>query len=213
MPRRLRALVRGRRGASYALPAVVVAPLYLLFILTIFEIGFLMLAGLGTHYAAHAAARSAAVWYDSVPDAEADLRPRQAAWAALAAYAGGSERELASAGAVPPEAVVSAPDFVDAFRRYAGGSSGAVKRKFLNASARTAVTVERVSDAGPRPMVRATVTFRAPLTCPLISRFMDPDGSPPFEYPITAVVTLPAEVPETGGRGIGIGYTPVRPSP
>src|SRR5262245_15070962 len=157
-----------------------------------------MLAGLGTHYAAHAAARSAAVWHDSGPDAEADLRPRQAAWAGLAPFAGGSKRELDLAGPVPSEAAISAPDYVAAVRRYAGGrASGTAERKFLNAAARTTVKVERLDTAGPRPMVRATVTFRAPLTCPVISRFMDPDGSAPFEYPITSVVTLPAEVPET----------------
>jgi Flp pilus assembly protein TadG len=189
---------------------VLVAPFYLGFVLFVFEVGFLMLAGLGARYAAHAAARSAVVWHDSATDAEADLRPRQAAWAALAPYAGGSRRELASAGPVPSGAAASAPDYSAAVRRY--GGSDAAGRKFLNAAARTTVTVEQVS-AGPRPMLRATVTFRAPLTCPVVSRFMDPDRSPPFEYPITAAVTLPSEAPQTDGNGIGIGYTPVRPAP
>jgi Flp pilus assembly protein TadG len=195
---------------------VLVAPFYLGFVLAVFEIGFLLIAGIGTRYAAHAAARSAAVWADSGPAAEAGLRPRQAAWAALAPYVGGSPRELAAAGPVPPGAEDSAPGYAAAVRRYAAGrASGtdAAARRFLNAAARTTVTVEPVPASGPRPPVRVSVTYRAPLTWPVVSRFLDPDRSPPFEYPITAVATLPVEAPETGGRGLGIGYTPVRPVP
>ncbi len=77
---RLRALARSRRGASYALPVVLVVPLYLAVLLAAFELGLVLLAGVGTRYAAFAAARSAAVWH-SHPSAElAALRPRQAAW-------------------------------------------------------------------------------------------------------------------------------------
>lgn len=216
MPRRLRALARGRRGASYALPMVLVTPVYLGFVLTIFEVGFLMLAGLGTRYAAHAAARSAAVWCDAGADAEAALRPRQAAWAALTPYVSGSRRAFAAAGPAPPEAVAAAPQYAAAVQRYVAGravGTDTSERRFLTAAARTAVTVEPVPGPGPRRMLRVTVTFRAPLWCPVVSRFMDPDHRPPFEYPVTAVATIPCEAPETGGRGLGIGYTPVRPSP
>lgn len=100
----LRAFARSQRGTSYALPYVLVVPFYLAFVLAVFEMGFLLIAKIGTQTAAHAAARSAAVWHSAPAEKLPELRPKQAAWMALAAYAGGRQRELDAAGPVPPEA-------------------------------------------------------------------------------------------------------------
>ncbi len=65
--------------------------------------------------------------------------------------------------------------------------------------------VEALAPADPHGPLRVTVTFRAPLYFPVASRLLDPDGRAPFEYPLTATVTLPNEAPETESGTTGIG--------
>lgn len=206
--RRLSARLVRRRGASYSLPLVLVAPLYLLFVLSVFEIGMLMLARIGAGYAAHAAARSAAVWEWDEPGGP---NPRLAAWAALAPFVGAGEGELAAAGPVPGEAAAAAADYADAFRGQL--SADAAGRKFRNAAARTRVSLERIDASGTPPTLRATVSFRAPLRLPGVSRFIDPDRRWPFEYTLSATVDIPMARPETPGGNLGIPYPVAGPRP
>ncbi len=217
----LRAFARSQRGTSYALPYVLVVPFYLAFVLAVFEMGFLLIAKIGTQTAAHAAARSAAVWHSAPAEKLPELRPKQAAWMALAAYAGGRQRELDAAGPVPPEARESARSYADAVRRYTDGGHGAgaappvdfFERKFLNAAARTTVTVAALAPGDPHGPLRVTVTYRAPLYVPVVSRFLDADGRAPFERPVTVVVVVPNEAPETVSGTIGIDTDPTRLPP
>src|SRR5215468_4394074 len=55
-------LARDEEGVSYSLPFTILVPFYLFFVIAVFEIGFVLLAKIGTKYAAHAGARSATVW-------------------------------------------------------------------------------------------------------------------------------------------------------
>jgi len=185
LPRVVRAFVRRTRGASYALPAVLVVPVYLAILAVVFELAFLLLAGLGTAYSAHAAARSAAAWQSIGPAEAAAVRPRQAAWAALAPFLIDRQHSLDTAGPVPREAATSA-------------------RRHRTAAARTTVAVEPV---GGR--VRATVEFRAPLSFPVASRLLS-CGRRAAEFPIRATAELPGEA-HPGGPGID--YSPVRSTP
>jgi hypothetical protein len=184
------------------LSLVLVAPLYVALILFIFEVGFLFLGRSGVGYAAYAAARSAAVWDWNDPGG---VHPRLAAWSALAPVAGASRNELSSAGAVPAEAVPASLDYAKLF----DGSPVPVApdnlaRKFQNAAARTQVTVERTSANGMGEQVRVTVTYRAALRFPGVSRFLSPNRQAPFDYPLSSTVTLPSARPkaETGTLGI-----------
>lgn len=217
--RTLRALARRQRGASYSLPLVLIVPFYLMFVVAVFEFGFLLLARAGTQYAAYAAARAVIVWDGEKPEDVAKLRPKQAAWAHLAPFVGGRQRELDNAGPIPPEALEAADAYTEAVRRYmtpAGGSESSgpsaefLRRKFLTTAARTEIKIEPQTPDGPHKLMRVTVTYRAPLYMPVASRFVDPDGQQPFEYPLTATVTLTAEGPETESRTIGIEYSPDR---
>lgn len=221
----LRRLARRTRGASYSLPFVMIVPLYLTVVLTAIEIGFLLLAQIGTQYAAHAAARSAVVWRSAKPAELREERSRQAAAMALAPFIGGRQRELDAAGPVPPEAQEQAADFADAVQLFEAPAAAAdplkkrpyerprtppdadfLRRKYLSAAARTTVAITPEDEANPRTPVTVTVEFRAPLYLPLVSRFLDPDKSPPYEYPLTATVTLPADGPTTKDQTVGIDY-------
>src|SRR5262245_49854582 len=58
----LRELWRDEGGASYTLSYVLAVPVYLLFICIVAEMTLLLVAKVGTLYAAHAGARSSIVW-------------------------------------------------------------------------------------------------------------------------------------------------------
>lgn len=209
----LRRLIRCQRGSSYSLPFVMVVPFYLVFVLTVFEITFLLLAKMGTQYAAHAVARSAVVWQSAGTIAEAELVWKRAAWSAMTPFGGGRQRELDSAGPIPEEARACVRAYVQANRRYLEGTGAGhvppddfVERKFLISAARTDVEVEALEPDNPHGLLRATVKYRAPLYMPVVSRFLDADGQAPFEYPLSASVTFPNDAPVSKKRTLGIDY-------
>jgi Flp pilus assembly protein TadG len=205
MPRPLRTFLRRQRGTSYTLPFVMVVPFYLAFVLAVFEAGFLVLARVGTQYAAHAAARSAVVWQSAGDAAAADRAAHRSAWMAIAPFILG--RSAGDPGPVPPDADAAAPTYGAAMIRFAGSDSDLYEKKFRNAAPRTTVTVENRSPGDPHGLLRVTVTFRAPLYVPVVSRFLAPDGNR-LEFPLTATVTLPNEAPESASGTLGIDYRP-----
>ena len=84
-----------------------------------------------------------------------------------------------------------------------------LKRKFLSTWGRT--TVERKPPTGdPHGPLTLTVKVRAPLYLPVVSRFLDPDLSAPFEYPLEATVTLPNDAPLSKDGTLGIKYQSFR---
>jgi hypothetical protein len=221
----LRRIARRDRGVSYSLSVVMIVPLYMMVMICAFELALLMLARLGTQYAAHAAARAAVVWVDALPEELRDERIHQAAVMNIAPYTGGRQREVDDAGPPPAWAAEFATDFADAVRVFEAPAAqagitatrpytpsrtppdgGFLRRKFLSAAARTTVTVEPFDRTDPHAPIAVTVTFRAPLYFPVVSRFLDPDRSAPFEYPLTATVTLPADGPKSKDRTLGIEY-------
>jgi Flp pilus assembly protein TadG len=205
--RYLRRFVRRERGVSYTLPFVLIVPFYLMFMLLACETTFLALAKLGTQYAAHAAARSAVVWQSAEPEKLREQMPRQAARAALAALVAGRQHEINVAGPPDTTAYTEAADFASAVNTYTPGAAPAdfLQRKYLNAAARTAVTIT-AADESPHARLTVTVTFRAPLYLPVVSRFLDPDGQAPYEYPLSATVILPNAAPVSDDGTLGIDY-------
>lgn len=197
------------RGVSYSMPFVLIIPFYLTFMVMTVEVAFLMQAKLGTMAAAHAAVRAAKVWHLAEPATLAEARIRQAAFTTLAAFTGGRQAEIDAAGPIPADAEAGAADYAEA----GNGSlqSHAVddeflRRKYRHAAARAELHVERPT-ADPRGLIRITLRFRAPLYVPVASRFLDPDGRAPFEYPLSATATLPADGPVSRDRKLGINYS------
>lgn len=201
--RKLWTQAQREHGSSYSLPLVVVLPFYVLLVLAIFELGFLLIARVGVGYAAHAAARAAAVWEWADPNG---AHPRLAAWAALAPFAGAGEGELAAAGPVPAEARAASPDYAALYRTGEDGPTTAgLQRKFENAAARTTVDVETISAPGG-PKVQATVTYRAPVRVPVFARFLNGSDSGTFDVSLTATATMPAARPATASGTLGIPF-------
>jgi hypothetical protein len=224
----LRRLVRRQRGVSYSLSFVLVVPLYLTIMVFTLEVGILMITRIGLQYAAHMAARSAVVWQSAEPESLRDDRIKLAAVQAIAPYVGGRQREVDDAGSISGDAYQHASDFASAVRRYQQKAVSAepglrrpytrsrtppkadfLERKFLSAWGRTDVEV-KASAQDPRGPLEVTVKLRAPLYMPIVSRFLDPDLSAPFEYPMQTTVTLPNDAPVSKDNKLGIKYQSYR---
>ena len=63
----LKLLAADEEGVSYSLSYVLVFPLLFLFVCIVFESTFVLMAKVGTLYAAHAGARSTVVWSSAQP--------------------------------------------------------------------------------------------------------------------------------------------------
>lgn len=206
-------------GASYMLSYVMVIPFYLLFVCLVVEATFLLVAKIGTLYAAHAAARSAVVWQWAQPANLRDSRTNQAVFTAMAPFSPSARRYFDRAA--PAGALQQASEWVYAYRMSAAGavaqagprrpytrteeSPQQLMQHYLVASVRTTCRIE-IDRTRPDGNVRCTITYRAPLYIPGSARILDPDGRWPYEYPITSVATLPAEGPYTQTGTLGIDY-------
>jgi Flp pilus assembly protein TadG len=221
----LRRLFRRQRGVSYSLSFVLVVPIFLTVMLFTVEAGLLLVTRLTVQYAAHQAARAAVVWQSAEPHELADERIKQAAVQSIAPGMGGRQRELDDAGPVPAEARKHATDWAEAVRRYQVPAVAAepglrrpysrpytppaadfLERKYLSAWARTTVIRHPPATDHPHGPLTVTVKLRAPLYIPVVSRFLDGDGKPPFEYPLEATATLPNDAPVSDDGTLGIDY-------
>jgi Flp pilus assembly protein TadG len=220
--RLLAALVRSEEGVAYTLPFVILIPLYMLIVLTVFQVAFLLLGKAGSMYAAHAGARAAVVWSSAQPAGMRQERIRQAVWTAMAPFVGGNASDLATAGPPPADASAHAADFVTSYLAYSskslatnsawvhGHSRGNVSAtsltsKYLCAAARTTVDVQ-VDSSRPDGEVTVKVTYRAPLLIPVVARMLSPNGGPPYEYPTISIASMPNEAPVSDNRTLGIDY-------
>jgi hypothetical protein len=206
-------------GASYMLSYVIVIPFYLLFLCLVVEATFLLVAKVGTLYAAHAAARSAVVWQWAQPQDLRQDRISQAVFTAMAPFSPSARRYFDAP--LPPGALRQATEWVSAYRMAAATAQAQagprrpyqrtqespqqLMQHYLVASVRTTWKVD-IDRTRPDGLVRCTVTYRAPLYIPGSARILDPDGRWPYEYPITSTATLPAEGPRTPLGTLGIDY-------
>jgi hypothetical protein len=219
---RLPTLVQVRNdeeGASYMLSYVMVLPFYLLFVCLVVEASFLLVAKIGTLYAAHAAARSAVVWQWAQPEDLRLTRTSQAVYTAMAPFSPSARRYFDRP--LPPGALQQAAEWVAAYRMAAAAANAQagprrpylraeeppqqLMQHYLVASVRTTCKLE-IDRSRPDGNIRCTVTYRAPLYIPGSARILDPDGKWPYEYPITSTATLPVEGPRTPQGTLGIDY-------
>ena len=94
----LLALARCDRGASYSLAYVFVVPIYLLFLCVVVETSMLLVAKVGTMYAAHAGVRSAVVWQSASHKDGPDVRGariRQSVRTAMAPFVSNRRSDIA----------------------------------------------------------------------------------------------------------------------
>jgi hypothetical protein len=209
-------LTRGEEGVSYSLSYILVIPFYLLFACLVFETTWLLVAKVGTLYAAHAGARSAVVWSSAQPSDLAKPRIDQAVWTAMTPFATGYPSLTGLSG----ETLEQALEYEAAYQLFTakspdpyahisskGTKNGftAMENRYLGTAAKTSWQ-KQIDNSRPDGDVTVTVTYRAPLHIPGAGRLLDPDGKPPYEYPITSSAKLPNEAPANDKRTLGIEY-------
>jgi Flp pilus assembly protein TadG len=202
-------LARDEAGVSYSLSYVMVFPVFLLFVCLVVETTGLILAKIGTLYAAHAGARSAMVWSSAQPASLRNQRIDQSVWTAMTPFVTGDPNQLPP----PPEANAQADQYVLAYNAYASAAKDpnanapdmTLKGRYLFAASRT-TWGPPVEQLLWEDNVTFTVTYLAPLHIPGAARLLDPDGKPPYVYPISSTVTLPNEAPTSADRTLGIDY-------
>jgi hypothetical protein len=193
-------------GVSYTLPFVLLVPFYLFFVLIVFETAFVLLARIGTMYAAHAGARSAVVWQSAQPQSLRTPRVQQAVWTALAPFVTDTS---ASARGGSPEAVQFASAYAACAPPRQGGQSvlglpgdyapQSLQNRYGCATARSTVAIAW-GTGKPNSDVSVTVTYRAPLHVPIVAAWLG------RQFTMTSTATLPSEAPRSADGTLGIGY-------
>jgi hypothetical protein len=221
----MRTLARGEDGASYSLAYVMTVPIYLLLVCTVVECTGLLIAKVGTMYAAYAAARSRIVWEPTLPNV-AQERMELAGKQAMVPFS--SSHPLFQFGPAAPGGQDQA--YMAAYQQYASGiapvapSSQFWANRYHYAWSATTVTFVGVTnrkDAGASvatPMFTVSVAHDAPLLSPLVGRiFGDRQVGSFWVRRITSNLTLPAEPVNRMGdpqadnppaRPLGITYEP-----
>ncbi|HZV06361.1 MAG TPA: hypothetical protein VE999_14875 [Gemmataceae bacterium] len=202
-------LVRGEEGVSYSLSYILVLPVYLLFVCLVFESTWLLLAKVGTLYAAHAGARSAVVWSSAQPTNLRTTRINQSVWSAMTPFVTGTPSWQGLSG----DAFGQATDYATAYNLYSPASGdpnaqpgfGTMMNRYFAAASRTSWQMQ-VDTSRPDGDLTVTVTYRAPLHIPGAARILNPNGQPPNEYSITSSATLPNEAPASANGTLGIDY-------
>lgn len=198
-------LARGEDGVSYSLSYVLVFPFYFLFVCLVFEATWILVAKIGTMYAAHAGARSAVVWLSAQPQDLQTERINQSVWMAMTPFVTNVPSKLVWDGAAVDYAIA-----YDACARANGDPNArpaqeVLSNRYIITTWRTTWT-KQVDTSKPDGDVTVSVTYRASLLIPGVARIFDPDGQAPYEYPITSSATMPNEAPANDSRTLGINY-------
>ena len=201
-------------GAGYTLSYVFTIPIYILMLAVVLESTFLLMAKLGTVYAAFAGARSAIVWYPSAHEAVAEEKARKAATRAFVPFASG-------AASAKTDAAVDESDmdaYLEAYQEYlatVGFDKPAPKRyvraKYRYAHAPDVLDVQlevRPIEGGEvwEEDIICTVTYNFPFSAPIIDRLMGQPSPNGYIYPITSRVVLQSETPMNEEKRLGISY-------
>ncbi len=213
--RRAWRLARSESGSSYILTVAIIIPFYATLIAVITECTLLLVAKIGTTYAACAAARSAAVWLAS--DAEPAQRRQMVQFAAAQAvtpFASGNARDAVVAGEGTDEQACQ--NLVAAYQQYAADQAPPTYLLAKSRYAQRATTVDiqvRPREHGGRIQrwdVTVRVTYLCPISVPGLGLLF---GEPaPFAATafhtreMSATATMELETPKSKNRKLGIHY-------
>jgi len=237
-PHLLRAVHRDESGAVYVLSVVMILPFYVLLICVIIETTLMLVAKMGTTYAAFCAARAAIVWdvADSSSTAKsqsrAGLAPNQepsempvssqtqqkasdAAVIAMTPFASGSPIHIGAADKSTGDNSAADQAYVSAFRKAAPHSRVSLNylaQKARYAQSATTVEIAPKKSNSPAGELEAAVTYRYPFHLPVVGRLFgaarSQSGGAFLVYEIRSNCVLPSEAPRNPDRSLGIEYRP-----
>ncbi|MBA4017493.1 MAG: hypothetical protein C0483_10005 [Pirellula sp.] len=197
-------------GAAYSLSYMLTIPLIALIICLVVDLTLILVAKIGTVYAAYAAARAAVVWVPSgVSPGTAQDKVEAAAQNAMTPFASSNARHRPIT-TPPPSGLV----YYAAHKSFAENPADFdyIGWKWLYASWATKVTVDGGNDY--KKDVTVTLDYKAPFHMPAIGRIF---GSPTlfgfYTTNIHTVVKLENQAPRSDeknppSRPLGISYVP-----
>ncbi len=201
--RRLAVLFQRERGASYALPYVLVFPFYLLLMCVLIEATLILIVKMGTVYAAFAGARSAIVWSTATEASGPDRndRVKLAVLHAMVPFASSNSSHTRSPNSLSIHGA-SESDFIAAYKKFAPqgkASDEYLRQKFRCALYATEFEVPPIPDPTTGGMT-AKVTYRYPFHVPGVGLFLgygkDPHGGSFYICRITSEAKLQNEAPK-----------------
>lgn len=201
-----RRLWHSEEGGVYTLSYVMTFPFYLLLIALALECSLLIVAKIGSVYAAYAAARSAAVWESAGTTSTMTNKMHQAAALAMTPFSSGAARHVISQGSRPTARQVNA--LLKGYKEYRG-SGDAYGDEYLARKCRYAWAATQVSLTKPQSdgkAIEVTLRYRAALHIPGIARLLGTratDGNFSY-YSIESRAIVQSETPLS--RKTGINY-------
>jgi len=207
---RVRALHGCEAGAAYSLSYMLTLPFFALIICLMIDLTSILIAKIGTVYAAYSAARSAVVWYPSgVSTSAAEKKMNDAAVNAMTPFA--SSKHAVWSSFNPADAA----SYVGAYEAFAEPAAPAeyIAKKYLYARWGLDVTTDASLDY--RKDVTVTVDYKAPYHLRGIGMILG-KSEPIFGFfysNIHTVVTLESQAPRVdrpnpADRPLGIKYVP-----
>ena len=198
--RLLQNLVRDEHGGAYTLSYVMVIPILMLLTCLIIESTLMMMAKVGTSYAAFSGARTAIVWSSASDNWDlAENRIEKAAIQSFVPFSSG----MGAQGSAPNEASAyssSYTAFVDE-----PVSESYIRAKYSNAARRLKVTVSgppRSHDSE----IKVTVAYRFRFNMPGIGKLIGEKDDDGYSFPLKSTATLQNEGPKNQQQDLGIGY-------
>jgi hypothetical protein len=208
-------LASSEDGSSYILTVAVIFPFYMIVIAVVIESTMLLVAKVGTTYAACAAARSAAVWLAAdLPPVQRRAMVELAADQALAPFASGLKSHTVIAEGVADEQ--AARNWLGVFEPYGDGtvSPDYLVGKHKYAQVATSVKIETQPSPGTRGYwqrdVTVTVTYHYPIHIPGLGQVFGSAapwaGADFATRAISSQATMQLEIPKSTNRRLGIHY-------
>ena len=206
-------LARGEEGVSYSLSYVLVFPFYLLFVCLVFETTWLLLAKVGTMYAAHAGARSAVVWASAKPDNLRTTRINQSVWTAMTPFVTGSPSWLSVQG----DAFGQSLEYAAAYDFYVSSGDPNAKppfttltNRYLTAASRTTWSPPNFNNVPANGDLTLTVTYRAPLHIPGAARILSTNVWRKTSMPSRRRSRCPTRHPRRPTARLALNMSPVK---
>lgn len=210
--RKVRRLHSDDSGAAYTMGVVLTLPLFLLLCGIAFEVTFLIIAKIGTVYAAYAGARATAVWH-TMPGELEKQRVDQAVVSAMAPFAASLGFDPAAndpPADLPPYARDLAKDHFLAVQKSAGSEQldqTKMQDHFLRVFRRIYSRSTMTNRLHGSEFV-VSVEYAAPLIVPGVARFLDDDLKSPWQYTLRSEIRMTLEAPISRDGTLGIDYLP-----
>jgi len=218
---------RNEAGAAYSLSFVMVLPFYVLLLAIIFETTFIFLAKMGTMYASHSAARSAAVHttVNFLPERKekGDIPPaawdyaQNAAVQAMTPYT----RGLFGDDDIVKDELPKAKKYREAFREYLEMNGkkecklldSYIEKKYKYANQAVSVDLRLDPKSGTKPWnqeLEVTMKYESPALLPYVGRLLGAKKSvknPKLTvYILETKTSLANECPKNDTGSLGIAY-------